>query len=91
VRALNPSDRGNRQRISRDQPSEEFAQHSAGSISVIAATAGGNILDQIDDVTTTDAVDGAITPSRNDDAVEDVLGSSSGRDPVLAADMEFEE
>src|SRR5215472_7188303 len=91
MRALNPSDRGKRQHVSRDQPSEEFAQHSAGSISVMAATAGGNILDQIDDVATTDAVDGAITPSRDDDAVEDVLGNSSGRDSVLAANMELQE
>src|SRR5262245_66651749 len=84
VRALTPSDRGKRQRIPRDQPSEEFAQHSAGSISVIAATAGGNILDQIDDVATTDTGDGENTPSGNDDAFADVLGHSRGRLTVFA-------
>src|SRR5262245_55167505 len=91
MRALDPRDRRERKYVARDQPIEKLRQRRERAVRQVAAPADGDALDQVDDVTLADAIDGAPAPGWQHNAVERALGGPSGRGAGLAVGVEFEE
>src|SRR5262249_8495952 len=86
-RRLDPGDGPQREHVAGEQLVEEFREGGEDPVGAIAATSGGDALDELDNVTPADAADGAAAPGRQDDAIEDTLRGLGGGDAVLAADI----